>query len=676
MTFLSPLDYFIIFAFLAVIVTVGMVMSRKASKNLENYFLGGRKLPWYMLGITGMSGWFDLTGTMIITSFLYMLGPLGLYIEFRGGAVLVLAFMLAYTGKWHRRSGCMTNAEWMTYRFGTGFSGELLRLVNAIMGIVVTIGALAYLVRGATLFMGIVFPVDPILLTVGLLGLASLYTVLAGFYGVVLTDLVQGVIMIAGCFIISIIAWNEIPNAASLSVLAQKVTGNSNWVASAPSWHVQMPKGYEAYQLLIMAASFYLLRNVLGGMGSGGESRFFAARNPREASMQCLLQGLTVMFRWPLMISLAILGLILVSRILPDREVGGQVAQLIQESNPTLVAGAWHGYTSSIAHHPESAPPEMLHKLKDLLGPNWQAALLLVSPQGTVDPELILPAVLLHSLNPGLRGIIIVSLLAAMMGALTGVVNSASALFVRDIYQNFLRPNSGNRELVSMAYLSSAVIIVISFAFGLAASSINGLWSWLIMGLASGALGPTFLRLYWWRANAWGMAMGFLVGCVAAIFQRLFFPQMSEWWQFTAMTLISFGASIAGSLMTPETPHKLVRYFYHTTRPFGFWRPFWKELPDHERLVWRREHRNDIIATIVTLVWQVCLFLLPMQLLTRNWEGFATTSPVFLLSCIGLYFFWWKNLPSPDEEIADFASNPPLEHAPLTAESAKAEMHE
>ena len=60
---------------------------------------------------------------MIITSFLYLLGPRGLYIEFRGGAVLVLAFLLAYTAKWHRRSGCMTSAEWNTYRFGAGFSG-------------------------------------------------------------------------------------------------------------------------------------------------------------------------------------------------------------------------------------------------------------------------------------------------------------------------------------------------------------------------------------------------------------------------------------------------------------------------------------------------------------------------------------------------------------------------
>ncbi len=171
---------------------------------------------------------------MIITSFLFMLGPRGLFIEFRGGAVLILAFLMAYTGKWHRRSGCMTGAEWATYRFGTGPSGETLRAVNAFMGIVVCIASLAYLVRGATLFMGVMFPVDPILLTVGILGFASFFTMLAGFYGMVVTDLVQGTIMIIGCLVISVIAWQQVPDAAALTATANHVTGNPDWIVSPP----------------------------------------------------------------------------------------------------------------------------------------------------------------------------------------------------------------------------------------------------------------------------------------------------------------------------------------------------------------------------------------------------------------------------------------------------------
>lgn len=671
---LSRLDYGIIVGFLATILLVGLVMSRKASKNLEHYFLGGRNLPWYLLGVTGMSGWFDLTGTMIITSFLYMMGPLGLYVEFRGGAVLALAFMLAYTAKWTRRSGCMTAAEVTTYRYGTGFSGELLRLISAIMGIVTTIGMLAFLVRGATLFMAMVFPVDPVLLTVGLLGLASLYTVLAGFYGIVLTDLVQGAIMITGSVILSVLAWHQFSDAATLSAVAKHVTGNANWVASLPSWHVDMPRGYEAYESLIMAACFYLLRSAMGGMASNGNPLHLAARNSREASMQCLVQGITVMFRWPLMISVAILGVFLVAKIMPDRSVADEVAKVVKQANPTLAANSWHVYTCGIVHHPEKAPPELIAKLKLLLGDKWQPAFMLVGANGTINPELILPAVLINMLNSGLRGVLVVALLAALMSALTGTVNSASALFVRDIYQNFLRREAGNRELIGMAHVSSALIVVLSFLMGLAVPSINDLWSWLVMGLLAGVLGPAICGVYWWRTNAWGIASGIFVGGLAAVLQRIFMPHLSEWWQFPAITSMSFAATISVSLLTLPTPEPVLSYFYRTTRPFGFWRPFNRTLSVGERKALQREHCNDVITTGVALVWQVSFFLLPMQLLTRNWQGFFPTLVLFLCGCFGLYFFWWRNLPSPDEEVADFASKNPTPHQPLTLHTVHDEV--
>ncbi len=129
-----------------------------------------------------------------------------------------------------------------------------------------------------------------------------------------------------------------------------------------------MPPGYEAYDDLIKAAGFYLLRNILAGMGVGAELRFFAARNPREASLQCLVQALTVMFRWPLMISFAILGIFLVGRILPDHDAGMQAAAIIHAAKPDLDPGAWHGYVAGIVHHPETAPPGRHRKNHPITG--------------------------------------------------------------------------------------------------------------------------------------------------------------------------------------------------------------------------------------------------------------------------------------------------------------------
>ncbi len=189
---------------------------------------------------------------------------------------------------------------------------------------------------------------------------------------------------------------------------------------------------------------------------------------------------------------------------------------------------------------------------------------------------MVLPTVVLQGLGSGLRGLLVVCLLAALMGALSGFVNTASAFFVRDIYQNFLRPKAGNRELIFSAYCASAGAVVTSFIMGLAAPSINNIWGWLTMGLLAGSIGPQMLRLYWWRINAWGMVLGTFSGGSAAMIQRAFDPAMTEWAQFSLMSGISFLGTILGSLLTKPTPHKVVSHFYHTTRPFGFWGAFGK----------------------------------------------------------------------------------------------------
>src|ERR1019366_6598478 len=306
---LAPLDYSIIIGYLCLSLVMGVLMTRRASSSLDNYFLGGRSLPWYLLGGAGLANWFDLTGTMLITSFLYMLGPRGLFIEFRGGAVLILAFMLVYTGKWHRRSGCMTGAEWTIYRFGESRVSEAVRLLGAAVSVITSVMMLAYLIRGATLFLGMFFPFPPLYTTLVLLIVTTLYTMSSGFFGVVLTDLVQGVVVMTSCVVIGLIAWHLVPDSASLAATAAHVTGNPDWVNSRPAWFTPMPPGYEAYSPIILIASFYLMRHFLGGLGTGGEARYFGARSDRDCGLQSLQQAVMTMFRWPLMIGFAVMGI-------------------------------------------------------------------------------------------------------------------------------------------------------------------------------------------------------------------------------------------------------------------------------------------------------------------------------------------------------------------------------
>lgn len=646
---LAQIDYIIIFAYFALTMLVGLIMTRKASSDIDEYFLAGRSMPWYMLGVAGMSLWFDLTGTMIITSFLYLLGPRGLFIEFRGGAVLVLAFLLVYAGKWHRRSGCMTLAEWMTYRFGSGKAADVVRTMTALMNIILTVGMLAYLVRGTSLFMGLFFPWTPTTCTLILVAGTTLYTMLSGFYGVVLTDVVQGIIIMVACVLVGVIAWQMVPDAAGLAAVAQQVTGNSDWTSSAMSFHTTMPKGYEQYSDLFMFAMFYLLRNVLGGMGQGFEPRYFAARNDRECGLQSLLQGVSVMLRWPMMIGFAVMGIYLVKEAYPDMGVIAQTTDLIKQHYPQIGENAWHDLTSKIANHPAQFPA-LVEGLKGILGSGWADKLPLIGFHGTINPENILPAVLLTKTPAGLKGFIIVSMFAALMSTFTGTVNGASAFFVKDIYQLWVRPKAGNRELIGLSYFSTVAVVVLGFAMGIYAESINDLWSWIIMGLTAGTIAPYMLRLYWWRCNAWGIAGGILLGGAGAIIQRAIDPKMVEWQQFILMTTLSFVGTIGGSLLTAPTPMDRLRHFYRTTRPFGWWGPVQATFTPAEVAELTKEHKNDILAVPFVLIWQVTLFLLPMQLVIKSYGSFWKTMPLFLVGVAGMYWFWWRNLPQDEPQ--------------------------
>ena len=665
MNALSLIDYAIIIGFLSITVVAGMIMTRKAGSSLEHYFLGGHSLPWWLLGIAGMANWFDLTGTMIITSFLFMMGPRGLFVEFRGGAVLVLAFLLCYAGKWHRRSGCMTGAEWMTYRFGKGRAAEGVRLLSAVIGIVTVVMMLAYLIRGASLFLGLFFPFPPMMTTAVLLCITTIYTMSAGFYGVVLTDLVQGAIVLCSCVIISVMAWQMVPNLEHLAAAAYQVTGNPQWTSSAPAWHTPMPPGYENYQPLIVIAAFYLARNVLFGMGSGAEPRYFGAKSDRDCGLQSFLQALMVAFRWPLMIGFAVMGIYFVQRVLPDTTVTDRVAAVIHQYSPQTAAPFWHDLTANIANSTERYPKELIAQIETIMGPDWRGKLPLVAYNGKVNPEQILPAVLLNQLPSGLKGLVVVAMFAAMMSCNNGMVNGASAFFVKDIYQNFLRQKASNRELIWASYVSTFLIVGLGFYFGVNATSINDLWGWIIMGFTAGSLAPMVLRFYWWRCNAAGMIGGYVLGATGAILQRIFLPAMVEANQFVLMAGLSFAGTIVGSLLTEPTPANVLKHFYRTTRPFGFWGSLKEEFKGEQAATLRREHRNDILAVPFVMVWQVSLFLLPMQLVIKSYNAFFCTLPIFLVGAAGMYQFWWKALPGASAN--GFEEAPQLKESPALA---------
>ncbi|MEX1115193.1 MAG: hypothetical protein WEB53_08080 [Akkermansiaceae bacterium] len=645
-SYFGTTDYIFMGLYVLVLIFLGFYLKRLASRSLDNYICGGKNIPWWAMGISGMASFLDLAGTAVIVSFLFLLGPQGLFVEFRGGAVLVLPFMMLWTGKWHRRSGCLTGAQWNIYRFGDCWGGRASQFMGVVATVLTTIGMLAYLIIGAGIFLSTFLPYPPEYCSLALLIMATLYTMMSGFYGVIFTDLFQVCIILAAVIYISVKAFTGVGSADEISEVAMAVTGNPDWISGVPKWNAQVPEGYEVYKHLIIFASFYLVRTIVAGLGTGADPRYFGAKNDRECGKLSMLWTVLMTVRWPMMIGIAVMGLYLVKDLMPEQAKLKQAAVLIQTAHPETTKPQWGGLVSHIANAPQRQDPGLVANLKSLLGEDrWAEKMNVISYEGTVNPEKILSAVLMMAVGEGMRGILVIALVAAALSTFGSWVNLATGQFVNDFYKKWIRPKAQTRELIFASWGTVVGIVTCSFLFSLTLESINDIWGWMMMGFGAGFLVPSLLRLYWWRFNGAGSAIGTLVGIAAAIVQRMVWPGLSELWQFVFVLSVGFVASVTAALLTKATNPAVLRKMYLETRPFGVWGHLKETLTPEQRALTTREHRQDLAALPFAMVWQTTLFLAPMLFIIHNWQGFAAAATLCVGSFAAIWILWFRHQP-------------------------------
>ena len=586
---MHTIDYIIIAVYLLSIVLVGVYLKRKASTNIESYFLGNRTIPWWALGASGMASNTDIAGTMIGVALVYALGTSGFFIEIRGGVVLVLAFFMIFMGKWTRRSQVMTTAEWMQYRFGTGKQGNAARILSAISNIILTIAMVSYFAVGAGKFAGEFLGIDWQLAALIMAGLAMIYTVASGLYGVVWTDVFQGILIFGAILVVCLKAVDvDLPDEFLTSVpLAdgsfQTIKMRlSDWSRITPSMYLELPGIYSMYNFFGLAVTFYLFKIVLEG-SSGGNGymvqRYLSSKSDREAGLLSLLWTLLLSFRWPLIISFALLGI-------------------------------HYGINNSVI----------------------------------ADPELVLPTVLQHYLPVGIKGLLIAAFIAAAMSTFDSTVNAGAAFWVRDLYQGFIKPDASERKLVLQSRIASLVIVILGLLFSFTVKNINDIWGWVSMGIGAGLFVPQILRWYWWRFNGYGYAWGTVTGIVVAVLLRLWGGQMPEYYFFTIASISSLTGCILATLFTASTETSVLTNFYRTTRPFGFWGEVKNVFPKAVLMEIGKENHRDIVSTFVAMLWQLSLFMSGMMLILGHWEKLMVLFSIVLITSIFLYYNWYKHL--------------------------------
>lgn len=588
------IDYTIIGVYLLLIVVIGYIIQRRADKNIDTYFLGGRKMPWWMLGASGMAANVDISGTMINTALIYALGTYAIFIEFRGGVVLILAFLMVLMGKWNRRSGVMTLAEWMHLRFGKNIQGDFARLISAIASLILTIALISYFAIASGKFAAEFLNIDWRLAAVIMVAIAGSYCVASGLYAVVWMDVLQGFIILGVTLFICIKAFTtaQVGDVIQTSVPLFDggyeiiTTTYKQWTSMLPPARLNLPGDYSIYNLFGVAVAFYFLKAVLEGFGGGNNymaQRFYACKNDKEAGLTSLFWIFLLMFRWPLTASLALLG---------------------------VYYGMNHGVIT--------------------------------------DPEQVLPVVVNTYMPLGIKGLVVAGFIAAAMSTVDATVNAGASYWVRDIFQGYINPKASEKTLMIHSKMSTVIILILGLFFSFTVRNVNEIWGWTMMGIASGILIPQLLRWYWWRFNGYGFAIGTFAGTLTAIIIRIFFGLIPEYYLFIVSAGASLMGCIVGTYLTTPTDMAVLENFYKNTRPFGFWGKVSDCVNPETMALIKKEHRRDIFSVIVAVPWQVCLFLAGMMLIFRRWDNFFILLAILSVLSLILYFNWYRYL---DKEV-------------------------
>jgi SSS family solute:Na+ symporter len=308
---LHPIDLAIIAIYLIAVGSVGFLVKRRATKRLDSYFLADRNVPWWMLGLSGCSSYIDIGGTMSMIGALFYLGLKSLWATHIFWGWFMICFYMAFQAKWIRRSGVMTFAEWNETRFGPGRDTEAARLAAAIFLLVLMICNLMFISVGTGKFAVEFLPLPRWEATLIVLGVVGVYVTLGGFFGVILTDVFQTLLIAVGAVIMVVMVFKN-PPAASF------IAKDPGWSSLAPTWTLwsgflgQTAPAYQHFYLfgpILMAGFLWMVFRLLAGPNVWDFQFFLTTRTPRDASLAAGMWTVGYNLRWILGVSFMLLGI-------------------------------------------------------------------------------------------------------------------------------------------------------------------------------------------------------------------------------------------------------------------------------------------------------------------------------------------------------------------------------
>ncbi|SDG97501.1 Na+/proline symporter [Dyadobacter soli] len=605
---IKAFDLLIIVLYLVTVMVIGIYLKRQAAKSKNDYLLGGKSMPFWMLGISNASGMFDLSGTTWMVAIMVVYGVKSIWLPWLW-PVFNQIFMMVYLSMWLRRSNAATGAEWMLFRFGDRHGAGLSHKIIIVFALLSCLSFMGYGFIGLGKFIEIFIPWKivsaflpfdlPPAYTAHVYGViftvfTACYALLGGMKSIVWVDMLHYLIMVVVCISIAAMAYAALPGVASLSIpkgWTDLFFGKGlglDWAAHLPAAARKLQNDGFApfgYFFALMAAKG-VLASLAGPAPNYDMQKILSTRSPREAALMSMIVNVV---------------------LLPTRYL----------------------FITGIA----------IFALLYFRQPGISAAI-------EIDFEQVLPVVLNTYIPSGLLGLVLIGLMGAFMGTFAGTFNAAQAYFVNDIYLRSVNPGAGNRQISRVSYISGIIIVCISILLGLLTKDVNSILQWIVSALYGGYIASNVLKWYWWRFNSAGFFWGMLAGIVCALVCPHVFAGTLPLYYFPLILGISVLGAIAGSLATKPTDMEVLKTFYRTVNPWGFWGPVREEVCKSDpSFSPNRDFSRDIFNVSAGIIAQTAITVIPVfGILKMSAETLAATA-VLLITSVILWKTWYKNLP-------------------------------
>ena len=521
---LSLIDKSIIIFFFVLVLAIGFAVSKKSSQNTTEYFLSGRTLPWWLLGLSMVATTFSTDTPNLVTDIVRTNGVSGNWVWW----VFLLTGLLTvfvYAKLW-RRSDVSTDMEFYELRY-SGKAGRFLRGFRSVyLGIIFNVLAMAGVTLAAIKIGAIMLDLSAIETVLYAGGVTLVFSTVGGFRGVVYTDFILFFTAMAGSIGAAVYLVN-LPEVGGIDAII-----NNESIADKISMFPDLSDKETLWTLLIIPFAVQWWSSWYPGAEPGGggyiAQRMLAAKDENHAL------GATLFFNvmhyalrpWPWII-VALASLV----VFPDIES-------ISQAFPNIT--------------------------EDKLG-----------------QDLAYPA-MLTLLPKGLLGLVLASLVSAFMSTISTHLNWGSSYVVNDFYLQLINKNASQKELVNVGRISVVILMILSSIIAILLTNAYQLFDIILMfGAGTGSI--FILRWFWWRINAWSEIAAMLSSGIISIaltndtiFNMIFSDGgLPAYMKFPFIVLVTTAIWLLVTFLTPADDNETLVSFYNKTQPGG---PGWNSV--------------------------------------------------------------------------------------------------